>query len=154
HSWRQLAPEEQFICRQMSVFRGSFTRAAVTELSIEKAELREELRIEKAKLRNTDSERSTLNSQFSILTSLAALVDKSLLRRSVAGRYDMHELVRQYAYQQLVTAGEVEQARRRHMAYFLQLAEQAEPGLQGREQVTWLERLDLEYPNLRAALEW
>src|SRR5690606_22169100 len=51
-------------------------------------------------------------------------------------------------------AGEMEQIRDRHLAFFLQLAEAAGPPLQGADQVAWLDQLELERDNLRAALEW
>src|SRR5215211_588684 len=44
--------------------------------------------------------------------------------------------------------------RQRHAAYFLAFAEQAEPKLRSGEQMEWLERLDAEYDNMRAVLEW
>jgi tetratricopeptide (TPR) repeat protein len=62
--------------------------------------------------------------------------------------------VRQYARDRLLEAGEAEAMRRRHRDWFLELAERAEPGLQGREQAVWLKRLEGEHDNLRAALAW
>jgi tetratricopeptide (TPR) repeat protein len=85
---------------------------------------------------------------------LAALIDKSLLRRSSAGRYDLHELVRQYAGEKLHEAGETEHAAGDHLTYFLALAEAAAPHLHGAEQIIWADRLEAEHNNLRAALAW
>ena len=81
-------------------------------------------------------------------------LDKSLLRWDPAGRYDMHELVRQYAGQKLRAAGEQEQVRLAHLDYIVQLAESTEPHLIGGQQAIWLDRLEVEYDNIRAALDW
>jgi predicted ATPase/DNA-binding CsgD family transcriptional regulator/Tfp pilus assembly protein PilF len=93
-----------------------------------------------------------------ILDLLSRLVEKSLVvaRGGEQGdaRYRMLEPVRQYARQKLEKGGEDEEARRRHATFFLALAEQAEPRLQGPEDIMWLERLESEHDNLRAALSW
>jgi tetratricopeptide (TPR) repeat protein len=67
-------------------------------------------------------------------------------------RYGMLEPVRQYALERIETSGDAEEARRRHAAYFLGLAEKAEPELRASRQVQWLERLEKENGNLRAAM--
>ena len=67
-------------------------------------------------------------------------------------RFRMLETVRQYASNRLEALGETEATRDRHLAYFLTLAEQAEPELTGPDQVAWLDRLEREHDNLRAAL--
>jgi tetratricopeptide (TPR) repeat protein len=66
----------------------------------------------------------------------------------------MHELVRQYAGEKLEQIGESDHTRHQHLAYFLQLAEQAEQELLGPRQVAWYKRLSDELNNLRAALAW
>jgi predicted ATPase len=66
----------------------------------------------------------------------------------------MLESVRQYARERLEASGEAGQVRERHAKYYLALAEEAEPKLRGSGQVGWLERLELEHANLRAALSW
>jgi predicted ATPase/DNA-binding SARP family transcriptional activator len=124
HSWQLLSPDEQRAFRRLAVFRGGVGEAAAEEVA--------------------DGSAATL----------AALTNKSLLRRLGAGRYDMHEAVRQYAHEQLRTAGELGQTRDRQLGHMLALAEAAEPELVGPEQQAWLQRLDLEHDNLRAALEW
>jgi tetratricopeptide (TPR) repeat protein len=93
------------------------------------------------------------------IEGLASLVDSSLLRRAgelVDGqpRYLMLETVREYGAARLETSGEAEAARRRHAEYSLHLAEVAEPRLSGPEQADWLNRLEAEHDNLRAALAW
>jgi predicted ATPase/tRNA A-37 threonylcarbamoyl transferase component Bud32 len=89
------------------------------------------------------------------LGTLAALVEQNLLREEdVAGepRYLLLETVRGYALEQLQARGEEDTYRRRHLAYFLALAEEAEPALFGPTLIRWLDRLELELDNLRAAL--
>jgi predicted ATPase/class 3 adenylate cyclase/DNA-binding CsgD family transcriptional regulator len=93
-----------------------------------------------------------------VLDGVASLLAKSLLRRlpgpDDAPRFTMLETVREYGLEQLEQAGELRSLRRWHAASFLELAEQAEPCLRGFEQTVWLDRLDFEHANLRAALEW
>jgi tetratricopeptide (TPR) repeat protein len=62
--------------------------------------------------------------------------------------------VRQYAQELLEESREAEEARRRHAAFFLYLAERADPEVRGPQQVVWLERLEREYANLQAAMSW
>ena len=71
-----------------------------------------------------------------------------------AVRYRLLEPIRQYAREKLEESGEGEEVRRRHAAFFLALAEEAEPRLRGPEDREWLERLEREHDNLRAALSW
>jgi predicted ATPase/class 3 adenylate cyclase len=90
--------------------------------------------------------------------TLQALLDKSLIRRRAVDdgqlRYMMLETIREYALERLVTVGEEPQTRRRHAAYFRNLAEQAESELTGPDQTAWLNRLDAEYGNLRESLNF
>lgn len=97
-----------------------------------------------------------------VLDLLSRLVDKSLVvaeptpgEEGVA-RYRMLEPVRQYVRERLEESGEAQQARKRHAEYYLALAEEAEPKLVGAEQTQtrWLERLETEHDNFRAALRW
>ena len=69
-------------------------------------------------------------------------------------RYGMLEPVRQYALERLGETGDPEDARRRHAAFYLALAEKAEPLIKGWDQVEWLDRLEAENDNLRAAIAW
>ena len=66
----------------------------------------------------------------------------------------MLEIIRQYARDKLWAAGEGESMRQRHLAYFVDLAERAEPNLRAFDMVMWLDRLEAELDNIRAALEW
>lgn len=90
-----------------------------------------------------------------VLDLLASLVDKSLVvaEERVAGtRYRLLETVHQYAATQLRELGGEAHGQRRHLALFLALAEGAEPQLTGKDQQAWLEQLETEHGNLRAAL--
>jgi non-specific serine/threonine protein kinase len=66
----------------------------------------------------------------------------------------LHELIRQYAHEQLRSANDWAQGYEQHLSYFVALAEEAEVQLEGAEQVTWLERLEQAHDNIRAALTW
>ncbi|WP_369249429.1 BTAD domain-containing putative transcriptional regulator [Streptomyces sp. R41] len=82
---------------------------------------------------------------------LASLAEKSLLEVS-DGRYRMLETIRAYAAEHLAEQGEEEHLRAAHAAYFLRLAEGAEPHLRSGGQLPWLARLGAEHANLDAAL--
>ncbi len=87
-----------------------------------------------------------------VLETLGALVDESLVRRRDT-RFSMLEIVREYALERLSDSGESEEVRRRHLAYFVELAEEANPALsKGDDQIEWFARLEDEHDNLRAAL--
>jgi predicted ATPase/DNA-binding SARP family transcriptional activator len=124
YSWQLLTAAEGQVLRQLAVFRGGFTEAAAAMVA------------------------------GATPAQLQTLCDKSLLRRAGAERYTMHELIRQYAAQQLEAAGESDSTHQRHLAAMLALAQQAEPLLTGAEQQQWLERLEQEHNNMRVALTW
>ncbi len=92
------------------------------------------------------------------LDVVESLVDKSLLRvdeeRDGDPRFSMLETLREYAGERLEAAADADEVRSRHLRYFLALAERAEPELTGAEQASWLDRLDDDLENLRAALSW
>jgi DNA-binding CsgD family transcriptional regulator/uncharacterized protein HemY len=88
---------------------------------------------------------------------LEQLINKSLVIKEEAegeSRYHMLETIRQYAHEKLVELGEKDNLRDKHLAYFLQLVEQAEPELYRSNQISWFNKLDDELDNLRLALEW
>ena len=93
-----------------------------------------------------------------VLDLLSALVDRSLVVAEATEdggmRYGMLEPVRQYALEKLGESGEAERVRRRHVECFLALAQEAAPELWGPTQEVWLERLEPEHDNMRAALSW
>jgi len=92
-----------------------------------------------------------------VLDSISRLVDKSLLipeHAEETGRYRMLETIREYAYERLQESDEVTATQSRFLNFFLQMGLQAEIELSGPAQGEWLERLDAEHENLRAALAW
>ncbi|KPV47852.1 hypothetical protein SE17_41215, partial [Kouleothrix aurantiaca] len=88
-----------------------------------------------------------------VLGALAALVDGSLLRQE-AGRVIMLETIREYALELLAGAGELPATAHRHASVFLDLAATARTHLLDEQQEHWLDRLEAEHDNLRAALAW
>ncbi|HLJ56414.1 MAG TPA: protein kinase [Chthonomonadaceae bacterium] len=92
-----------------------------------------------------------------VLDLLASLTDKSLVvlgNESGQPRYRVLETVRQYARDRFVEAGDFTAPRDRHRDWMLAFAEEAEAGLRGHQQREWLDRLETEHDNLRAALGW
>jgi predicted ATPase len=140
-SYALLAPPEQALLQQLAVFVGSFSYEAVEAVCGQEA----------------DSD---------VLAGLEILVDNSLLDRvesdlpaSSDARYDelrfhMLSIIRDYALELFEQSPAADEVRQHHAAFFLDLAHQAEPHLQGGDQLLWLNRLDLERENWRAALAW
>src|SRR5207248_2860146 len=98
-----------------------------------------------------------------VLDLLRSLVEKSLVLYEEAPpagwsgggeRYRLLETVRQYARDRLMEGGDGAAVRGRHLDCVLALCEQVETLLLGPEQAAWLDRLEAEHDNLRAALEW
>ncbi len=90
-----------------------------------------------------------------VFDGLGELADQSLLRviDGAEVRFQMLESIREYAAEMLASRGEAEVVRARFGTWFLGLAEQARPMLAGPDQRRWLDRLELEHDNLRAALD-
>lgn len=86
--------------------------------------------------------------------ALAALSDKSLIRRDRGGRYGFHPLLQRYADERLQQTGEVEAVRTAHLSYFEGYAKTAAEQAIGESQAEWLAKLDLDLANLRGALAW
>jgi predicted ATPase/transcriptional regulator with XRE-family HTH domain len=133
-SYDLLQPAEQTLFRRLSVFAGGCTLEAAQSVC-----------------------RSASEPEGEVLDRLAALVDASLLQ--VAGtdeepRFGLLETVREYGLEQLAATGEEATVRDRHLAWYVALAEQAEPQLTGPDQRVWVARLEAEHDNLRAALTW
>jgi predicted ATPase/class 3 adenylate cyclase len=91
-----------------------------------------------------------------ILELLSGLVHKSLVmvEQAETTRYRLLETIRHYAGEKLLDARESETLQNRHLDFFLQLAEQAEANLNGPQEMEWMTRLDADYGNLRAGMEW
>lgn len=137
-SYELLSAPKQTLFRRLAVFSGGFT--------LEAAE---------AVVGNASDSWPAIN----VLNGITSLVGNSLLvqkEQSAGGqeRFSMLEVVREYAQEELESSGEAEQIRSDQAAYFVNLAETADPLLQRGESVKWLNRLEYENDNLRAALHW
>jgi predicted ATPase/class 3 adenylate cyclase len=130
-----LAPAEQMLFRRLASFVGGCTVEAAEAVC-----------------------RLDSNLALEVLEGLGSLVDNSLLQQEEAPagepRFWMLETIREYAVERLEAAWEAEAARRLHAGYFVALAEQASPEVRGPRQLQWMERLDREHGNVRAALAW
>src|SRR5215470_11877446 len=92
-----------------------------------------------------------------VMDTLGALVDSSLVQpqtRRDQPRFALLETIRQYALDRLREGGDWVQAHDRHAAYFQALAEPTDADLTGPGQLAWLDRLETEHDNLRAAISW
>jgi predicted ATPase/class 3 adenylate cyclase len=92
-----------------------------------------------------------------ILDGVAMLTDQSLVRQEDQlgqARFLMLETIREFALEKLAENAEEEEIRRRHAQAFLDLAERAQPELTGKAQAYWLDRLEREHDNFRAAIGW
>ena len=135
-SYRLLDPTEQAMFRRLSVFAGGLVQEAA----------------EAVDTASTDSDASA-DTTHDVLTRL---VDRSMLtveRRPAGARFRMLELVRQYADERLTENGESHDARARHAAWCVSLA-QGSANFGGADHASLVQRLDLEEGNLRAAMEW
>jgi predicted ATPase/DNA-binding SARP family transcriptional activator len=127
HSWNLLSAQEQSTLSGLTVFRGGFDRKAAEQVA------------------------------GASLAALSALVDKSLLQASLAGsgerrtRYDMHELLRQYAGEKLESKAQIQD---RHCAYYAQFLRQRKEPLHGKGQKQAIEDIEREIENVRAAWQW
>lgn len=124
-SWEMLSSEEKQILSRLSVFRGGFGRHAAEQVA------------------------------GASLLVLSSLVARSLVRRTLAGRYDLHELVRQYAASKLVEdPNELHRVQELHSLHYLGFLEQKDPLLRSHQQKAALKELAEEIHNLREAWDW
>lgn len=93
----------------------------------------------------------------SVLVELSRLVDRSLVEALPGGKHErcrMLETIRQFARERLKESGEEGTVRDRHLSFFTEWMEKAEPKLRGPEQIEWWDRIEIEHDNMRAALDW
>jgi predicted ATPase/transcriptional regulator with XRE-family HTH domain len=134
-SYALLRPEEQLLLARSGVFIGGWTLEAAEKLMSDIAH----------------------NPSLVTLEALTSLVNNNLVvqqEQSGKPRFTLLETVRAYALERLAERGEEEAIRQRHAEYYLALAEEADPHLRTAAQQAWLDRLDVESGNLRAALAW
>lgn len=127
-SYDILSKEEQALLRRLSVFTGGW--------SFEGAE--------------------AICADLDVLELLTQLINKSLVvvEEGNQTRYRLLETIRQYARDKLLESGEGEDVRDKHLAYFLELVETAEPNLESFRYLPWAAKLNTEYDNIRTAIEW
>ncbi len=132
-SYDLLNPAEQRLFQRLSLFVGGCTMEAVEAV----CDTRQDLGLD-------------------VFDGMASMVDKSLAQQWEQGsgepRYVMLKTIRDYGLEHLAASGEEAATRRAHAAYYLVLAEEGAAG--GAAEPEWLERLEVEHDNLRAALEW
>ena len=137
-SYNLLPPEEQTLFRRLSVFVGGWTLEAAESVCAD------------------ESSPGAVGGE-DVLNLLEQLINKSLVitedefRES---RFRMLETMRQYASEKLVESSESDTFHNKHLTFFMELAETAEPHLRRAEQLEWLSLLDSEQENVRAALDW
>jgi predicted ATPase/transcriptional regulator with XRE-family HTH domain len=125
HSWKLLNDEEQSILCQLSIFKGGFSREAAEQVA------------------------------GAALSDLSTLITKSLIQRSSTGRYDLHELIQQYTFEQLANRHAVHKvAEARHGQYFLKYLSREDMRLRSSTQQEALVEVTAEIDNIREALEW
>ena len=147
-SYDLLNEDEKRLFRRLSVFASRFTPAAAEAVA---SGVRA---IGQAPAASNSSTAESVE----FLDLFASLADKNLLarRKSPSGEaaYRLIEIVREYAESVLEKDDDAEEIRRRHAIFFLTLAERAEPHLLKKDSAVWVNRLDEEHDNLRAALQW
>ncbi len=125
HSWSLLTEAERDVLKKLSVFRGGFRREAAEQVT------------------------------GATLGTLSALVDKSMLRVDADGRYDIHELMRQFGEEHLnLSPDENQQVRDRHCTYYAEFMRERELDLKGRRQIAALREIGADFDNVRVAWTW
>lgn len=133
-SYESLSPVEGQFIQRLAVFSGGFSLQAAEIVG--------------------GSEALDLDA----ISSLIALVEKSLINRTRGPegktRFTLLESIRDYLLDRLRASGELDDARRQHAAYYLELAERTYTEMKGANQRSWLDLLESEHDNLRAAMQW
>lgn len=140
-SYALLSPPEQALFRRLSVCSGGCRAGAAAAIAC--AEKRPDARPPEAS---------------DVIEPLLSLVEKNMLQveeqPQVGARFTMLATMREFGREQLAAAGEAEWTQCRHASFYLSFAERAAGHLQGAGQIGWLDQLDRELDNLRAALAW
>lgn len=124
-SWVMLTKAEAVVFQRLAIFRGGFTRAAAEAVA------------------------------GASLSVLSALVDKSWLHHDMIDRrYNLHELLRQYAAERLENSGEAQAVRSAHAAYFAGFMRQREADIKFQRQLLALAEIEADFDNVRAAWYW
>ncbi len=143
-SYNLLDEDEKRLFRRLAVFAGGFTIEAAEAICDDFESSREP--------------QQEIGDRLEVLDIITSLIDKSLLasqeRADDEQRFQMLEVVREYALDALEKNDEAEALRRSHAAYFLRLGEAAEPQLNTAQAGEWLKRLEDEHNNLRFAIRW
>ncbi|MDE2126080.1 MAG: tetratricopeptide repeat protein [Armatimonadetes bacterium] len=156
-SYDLLTPEEREMFHRLSVFLGGFSLKAAEEVT---ADRDESGRVRDGRRASAGGERYSTRMMLQaldVVDLLGRLVDRSLLvceDDHDQVRYRMMETLRHYAREKAVACGILPILQRRHLDYYVGLSEEAEKRLRGTEQAAWLERLETEHDNIRAALNW
>jgi len=124
HSWKFLSDEERKALCQLSIFRGGFDRYAAQAVAS------------------------------ASLATLASLSDKSLIRCIARGRYDLHQVIRQYALAHLDDYPACLGAYERHCQYYLGVTQECEQSLKTAAQQDAVRQMTAEIDNIRAAWSW
>ncbi len=121
HSWRQLREQEREVFQRMSIFRGGWTREAAQAVA----------------------EAS--------LPQLSRFIEQSLVRRTASGRYEIHELLRQYGAEHLEASGQAEMVQQACINYFLGWLARLERDIKAHQQVAALDAIAADFENMRHA---
>lgn len=135
-SYELLSEEEQSLFRRLSVFLGGFTLDAAEFVA---------------------AWPNPPNKNAAVIDTLQSLVDQSLVQtipEEADSRFRMLETIREYGEQEIRLRQEEDIAYSAHAAYFRRLAERSEIAMMGADQAMWLNQLEAEYSNIRAAMSW
>jgi predicted ATPase len=133
-SFELLDDEERAVLRRLGVFAGGFDLSAAEQVAAEG---------------EVDA--------YDVADLVDRLVDKSLVVADPSGataRYRLLEMLRDYAWERLIEAGEAESTSFRHAEHFLGFADAADAGLRGPDEQHWMQRVDQDLDNLRGAVAW
>ena len=121
HSWNLLSLDERAVFSRLSVFRGGFTRDVAEKVAT------------------------------ADLLTLSRLVEKSMVRRDETGRYDVHELLRQYAEEKLDAIGDKDRTISAYTAFFSEFMREHTIDIKGRRQLEGLNEIEADWDNIVAA---